>query len=317
MKYGGTPLHWAKSREIIEALVEHGCKVDAKNFTGKTALHVMVEYERLDCVVALIACGAADLNARTAEGDTALHLAVDVGCVAIVKALLVFEADFSLVNNAGLTAGALANTKIDESGMMDFKDREGVLYALFAVGAAGAPGTSPIDKKGQERDFSKCKKANSPQHRRLRCLFDEMLARKAKNAGQKGSKLKKGGRLLALDGGGIKGLVLARMLLSMEKILQTPIVHCFDWIAGTSTGGILALALAAGKSPLECMTLYIRLKDKVFVDSKPYNAKPLEELLQKEFGVETKLFDLRGPKYDHSLLNDTRMFTESFNAEYL
>ena len=50
-----------------------------------------------------------------------------------------------------------------------------------------------------------------------------------------------GGRLLCLDGGGIRGLVLVQMLLEIEKLEQTPIVHMFDWIAGTSTGGILAL----------------------------------------------------------------------------
>ncbi len=74
---------------------------------------------------------------------------------------------------------------------------------------------------------------------------------------------KKGGRLLSLDGGGVKGMVLARMLASMERVLGAPALHCFDWIAGTSTGGILALAIAMGKTPLECMALYFKLKDKV------------------------------------------------------
>lgn len=54
------------------------------------------------------------------------------------------------------------------------------------------------------------------------------------------------GRLLCMDGGGIRGLVLVQMLLEIERIAETPIHHMFDWVAGTSTGGILALAL--GKS---------------------------------------------------------------------
>ncbi len=57
------------------------------------------------------------------------------------------------------------------------------------------------------------------------------------------------------------------MLLSLERILETPIVHCFDWIAGTSTGGMLALALASGKAPIECLYLYFKLKDKVRLTS--------------------------------------------------
>lgn len=44
------------------------------------------------------------------------------------------------------------------------------------------------------------------------------------------------GRLLCLDGGGIRGLVLVQMLLEIEQLSQTPINHLFDWIAGTSTG---------------------------------------------------------------------------------
>lgn len=51
------------------------------------------------------------------------------------------------------------------------------------------------------------------------------------------------GRLLCLDGGGIRGLVLVQMLLEIEQLSQTPINYLFDWIAGTSTGGILALAI--------------------------------------------------------------------------
>lgn len=133
---------------------------------------------------------------------------------------------------------------------------------------------------------------SSPAHKRTRILFDEVLSNAVKKCDDSESKK---GRLLSLDGGGIKGLVLTRMLLSMEQEFGVPIVHCFDWIAGTSTGGILALALASGKSVLECQALYFRLKDKVFVDSKPYNSKPLEVLLQETFGL-SKMKDIKRPK---------------------
>lgn len=42
MKFGGTPLHWASSREVIETLADMGCDVDSTNFSQRTPLHVMV-----------------------------------------------------------------------------------------------------------------------------------------------------------------------------------------------------------------------------------------------------------------------------------
>jgi calcium-independent phospholipase A2 len=39
------------------------------------------------------------------------------------------------------------------------------------------------------------------------------------------------GRLLCLDGGGIRGLVLVQMLLEVESLGQIPIHHLFDWVS--------------------------------------------------------------------------------------
>lgn len=50
-------------------------------------------------------------------------------------------------------------------------------------------------------------------------------------------------RVLSIDGGGIRGLVPARVLARLEALTGQPVRRLFDLIAGTSTGGILALAL--------------------------------------------------------------------------
>ena len=105
-----------------------------------------------------------------------------------------------------------------------------------------------------------------------------------------------GGRLLCLDGGGIRGLVLTQMLLELEQIIQKPINKCFDWIAGTSTGGILALGLSAGKSLKECLCLYFRMKEQVFVGIRPYNSDALENMLKDTLGSETVMTDIHAPK---------------------
>ena len=53
--------------------------------------------------------------------------------------------------------------------------------------------------------------------------------------------------VLCLDGGGIRGLIQIEILMQIEEITRKKITDLFDWIVGTSTGGIVALALVYGK----------------------------------------------------------------------
>ncbi|KIC75888.1 Patatin [Neochlamydia sp. TUME1] len=50
--------------------------------------------------------------------------------------------------------------------------------------------------------------------------------------------------ILSLDGGGIRGIIPATMLVAIEEITRKPIAKLFKLIGGTSTGGILALGLS-------------------------------------------------------------------------
>src|SRR5260370_29866177 len=49
--------------------------------------------------------------------------------------------------------------------------------------------------------------------------------------------------ILTIDGGGIRGIIPARIIAEIERRTGKAAAHLFDLIAGTSTGGILALAL--------------------------------------------------------------------------
>jgi patatin-like phospholipase/acyl hydrolase len=56
---------------------------------------------------------------------------------------------------------------------------------------------------------------------------------------------KKTYNILSIDGGGIRGIIPAMLLCEIEKRTGKPISELFDYVAGTSTGGILALGLNA------------------------------------------------------------------------
>ena len=76
------------------------------------------------------------------------------------------------------------------------------------------------------------------------CEAMEALAR------VEGYRREHGSRILCLDGGGVKGLVQIQMLRQIEQRTGKRIVELFDWIVGSSTGGIIALALVYGKFQL-------------------------------------------------------------------
>jgi uncharacterized protein len=71
-------------------------------------------------------------------------------------------------------------------------------------------------------------------------------------------------QVLALDGGGAKALFTAHVLARLEADLGIRITDAFDLIAGTSAGGIIALALGAGLRPAEIVEHYAALTSQVF-----------------------------------------------------
>jgi uncharacterized protein len=70
--------------------------------------------------------------------------------------------------------------------------------------------------------------------------------------------------ILALDGGGVRGLFSAAVLARLEADHGVRVVDHFDLIVGTSTGGIIALGLGVGMAPAEIVELYVNGKDTIF-----------------------------------------------------
>src|SRR5207253_1258034 len=69
-------------------------------------------------------------------------------------------------------------------------------------------------------------------------------------------------RILALDGGGVRGTYTSKLIERLHA--ETGFLDHVDLVAGTSTGGIIALALAAGKRPQEVTALYTQDAGTIF-----------------------------------------------------
>ncbi|MBX9253514.1 patatin-like phospholipase family protein [Desmonostoc muscorum CCALA 125] len=71
-------------------------------------------------------------------------------------------------------------------------------------------------------------------------------------------------KVLSIDGGGIKGLYSAMILERFEKKFQCHLADHFDLICGTSTGGLIALALSLKVEASKIAQLYYSQGEKIF-----------------------------------------------------
>ena len=73
-------------------------------------------------------------------------------------------------------------------------------------------------------------------------------------------------RILSIDGGGIRGIFPAAFLAGFEELYLggRTVADYFDLIAGTSTGGIIALGLASGLRASELRDIYLHRGQEVF-----------------------------------------------------
>jgi patatin-like phospholipase/acyl hydrolase len=108
-------------------------------------------------------------------------------------------------------------------------------------------------------------------------------------------------RVLSIDGGGIRGIIPALVLVELEKRAGKPVFELFDLIAGTSTGGILACALCA-PDPLPASQLVGLYRDRgpdIFDRSLFQRVRSAEGLLDEKYnsaGLDKALHDFLSDK---------------------
>uniref|UniRef100_A0A671W8K7 phospholipase A2 n=1 Tax=Sparus aurata TaxID=8175 RepID=A0A671W8K7_SPAAU len=296
-KDGETPLHVSCRLgriESVKALLGGGAKCDVVGGAGY-AIHSAMKYSEKGCVEEILKADPGQLQAEDSlYGGTPLHWAktaemcrilLEHGC-AVNYLSKTGESPLHILTKKGrfeaamvlLTHGANANLKGQDGNTalhlamkMDHMD---LIKALIVFGADVEIHNDLGETPGLiAARTSKVLETAKPSP--LLCRMD---------------------RLLCLDGGGIKGLVLIQMLIALEREAGRPTRELFDWVAGTSTGGILALAIIHGKSMEYLRCLYFRMKEQVFRGSRPYESAPLEDFLKKEFGENTKMADVRYPR---------------------
>jgi predicted acylesterase/phospholipase RssA len=107
-------------------------------------------------------------------------------------------------------------------------------------------------------------------------------------------------RVLSIDGGGIRGVIPAMILAELQKMVgATPLIDLFDLVAGTSTGGLIALGLTVpdegGKpryTPEDMVRLYTEDGKRIFSRGLWYRLTSLSGWLRPKYpatGIETVL----------------------------
>lgn len=106
-------------------------------------------------------------------------------------------------------------------------------------------------------------------------------------------------RILALDGGGIKGAFTASVLATLETQLGLPIVDQFDMIAGTSTGGILAIGLGMGLNSQQLLQFYKDRGTVIFPVTRLHQrwSRKVCQLLQPKYSQNVLLQELKKAYY--------------------
>ena len=110
-------------------------------------------------------------------------------------------------------------------------------------------------------------------------------------------------KLLAIDGGGIRGVLALEVLQKIEDLLKAKsgrsdfrLADYFDYIAGTSTGGIIAAGLSIGMSVKGILEFYQDAGAQMFVKANllrrlryKFEDEPLADQLRHVFGAGTTL----------------------------
>ncbi len=90
-------------------------------------------------------------------------------------------------------------------------------------------------------------------------------------------------KILSVDGGGTRGIVPATIINCIEQDTGEKIINLFDVFAGTSTGGIIVAALAAGLDSAKLIDLYLNRATEIFRQSFLDKISGVDEYIEADY----------------------------------
>lgn len=327
MQLGGTGLHWCKSRRTLDRLIKIGVPLNLTNDNRETALHVAVRKRKLQILIGLL-CHGAGLEERNLAGETPLISTTKVNDIFSCQLLLVFDADVNVTDKNGLSPRHYAASICDKHKVQQQQPNAAhlilaMLNEMDANRCSDSPAAnhhehgvassklSPVISCTDGCSSSGTYNGNSfnrwPEFRKeslyKRNMFVDLIEQQKQRWAQEhhptnataSAQSVKRSRLLCIDGGGMRGVIVCQILIELEKYLERPLMSYFDWIGGTSVGAFLSCALSTGTNIHQLRRICFDVKDEVFSGTKPYNSKFLERVLKRTYGS-ARLSDITGKK---------------------
>ena len=232
------------------------CNPDLTILQSKPMLTEAVQCQAVDTCMEMVFNGVDPNETDLSSGDTVLHLAIRLGNLDLVKLLLAFHADPMRLNNAEETPLGLAE-RIDAS--HEIITALNMMHRLQSQAAIYNENHKQVPPKSNSSD-----------------IF-----------------------LLSLDGGGIKITTSYIILASIEKRMKalspdcSPLQSYFDYVAGTSAGGLLAATLFYENVPVQnVVSIGIMFRNEIVTQSNCQRQECLKQYLFKHFGEDTLLSDI-------------------------
>ena len=235
--------------------------LNATNKNGFTPLMIAVRKNYIESVISLLQAGANPNIQHTKSGDTALHYAAKEGNALLAKAIIAFRADISIENKAG-------NTALQEAQSLSAKDAEEC-------------------KKVLQETTDHVEKAKA------------VLAETVEPAPLDPNSV----ILLGLDGGGSRGVISCQIMIALHSRMRqlqpncAPLHKYFDYIAGTSAGGIFTAYMVYNDASVETtLTTVFKATDEILPHAPGIPAETANLSAQETVGNTGLFTDIQKPR---------------------